>query len=129
MAFSAAQFEVHQALEQAERCVAATGQALLQGVPEQVHAATRELHDSAHALALALRGVDGGAALARAARERLVCVARDIAQQREALLRRSAAVERSLKTLVPQQNQSGTYAGALSRYAGRAVSRAVFRTF
>jgi chemotaxis regulatin CheY-phosphate phosphatase CheZ len=128
MAFTAAQFEVHLALDQAERCVAATGKALLQGLPERVHAATRELHDSAHALALALRGVEGGAALAQAARERLIRVARDIAQQREALLRRSAAVERSLQTLVPQQNQSSTYSGALGRYAARAASGAVFRS-
>lgn len=129
MAFTAALSEVHQALEQAERSVAATGAALLQGIPAQLEAATRELHDSAHALALVLRGVDGGAGLAEAARERLVRVARDIAQQREALLRRSAAVERSLQTLVPQQDQSSTYAGALGRYAARSASGGTFRTF
>jgi hypothetical protein len=76
-----------------------------------------------------LRGVDGGAALATAARDRLVRVASDISQQRQALLRRSAAVERSLQTLVPQQSQSSTYAGALGRYAGRAASASAFRTF
>lgn len=129
MPFTAAQAEVNAALTQAERSVAATGQALVHGIAEQVHAATRALHDSAHALALVLRGVDGGAALGEAARERLVRVARDIAQQREALLRRSATVERSLQSLVPQRSQSSTYAGALGRYAGRSASSAGFRSF
>lgn len=129
MAFIAAQREVHEALDQAERSVAATGKALVQGIAEQVHAAARELHDSAHALALVLRGADGGAALGEAARERLVCVARDIARQREALLRRSAVVERSLQTLVPQRSQSSTYADAIGRYAGRAAPSTGFRSF
>ena len=80
-------------------------------------------------LALALRGVDGGAALAQVVRDRLVSVARDIAMQREALLRRSAVVERSLQTLVPQQGQASTYAGALGRYGGRAAAASAFRRF
>lgn len=122
MAFTSAQSGVLHALERAEHSVAATGQALIQGVAEQVHAAALELHDSTHALALALRGVDASSALGQAARERLVRVARDIARQREALLRRSAVVERSLQTLVPQRSQSSTYTGALGRYAGRAAS-------
>ena len=129
MPFTAAQAEFDAALNLAERSVAATGQALVLGIAEQVHAATRELHDSAHALALVLRGVDGGAALGGAARERLVRVARDIAQQREALLRRSAVVERSLQSLVPQRGQSSTYAGALGRYAGRAASATAFGSY
>jgi len=128
MPFIQAQSEVHSALEQAERCVAATGQALLQGLPERVQSTTQELHDSAHALALVLRGVDGGAALASAVRERLIRVARDMAMQREALLRRSAAVERSLGSLMPQP-QAATYAGALGRYAGRSTASPAFRTF
>ena len=129
MAFIAAHSDIHHALAQAERSVAATGEALLQGLPEQVQLAARELHDSAHALALALRGVDGGAALAQVVRDRLVSVARDIAMQREALLRRSAVVERSLQTLVPQQGQASTYAGALGRYGGRAAAASAFRRF
>lgn len=128
MPFIQALADVHDALDQAERSVAATGAALLLGMPETVHAATRELHDSAHALALALRGVDSGASLREAAHERLVRVARDIAMQRQALLRRSAAVERSLQSLVPQA-QPPTYAGALGRYAGRGMSTAAFRPF
>jgi len=129
MPFIAVNPEVQSALEQAERSVAATGQALVLGEPDGVHAATRDLHDSAHALDLVLRGVDGSAALAASLRERLVRVAQGIAMQREALLRRSAVVERSLKSLMPQQTQSTTYAGALGRYAGRAASAQAFRTF
>lgn len=129
MPFIAVNPEVQSALEQAERSVAATGQALILGEPDGLHAATRDLHDSAHALALVLRGADGGAALAVSLRDRLVQVARGIAMQREALLRRSAAVERSLKSLMPQQAQSATYAGALGRYAGRAAASQAFRTF
>jgi hypothetical protein len=121
--------EIEEALAQAERSVAATGQALIEGVPEKVHAATRDLHDSAHALALVLRGVDGLSGMAEALRERLVRVARDIAMQREALLRRSAAVQQSLHSLVPQ-TRSDTYSGALSRYArGGAGKSAAFRSF
>lgn len=128
MPFTAAQSEVHAALDQAEHCVAAVSVALLQGSPEQVKATTRELHDCAHALALVLRGVDGSVVLAESARERLVIVAREIAMQREALLRRSAVVERSLKTLVPQQNRSSTYSDALGRYAGHGTSGSIFRS-
>ena len=129
MSFIKAEAEVHAALDQAERCVAATGAALLKGLPEQVQSATQELHDSAHALALVLRGAEGGTALlVGAVRERLVRVARDIAMQREALLRRSAMVERSLSSLVPQP-PAATYAGALGRYAGRAAASATFRSF
>ncbi len=129
MPFTAAQSEIHDALDWAERSVATTGRALEQGIADQVHAAARDLHDSAHALALVLRGVDGGAGLGEAARQRLVPVARDIARQREALLRRSAVVERALQTLVPQRSRSSTYATALGRYAGRAASRPGLRTF
>ncbi len=125
MAFIQAQSEVHHALDQAERSVAATSQALLEGNPEQVRAATCEMHDSAHALALMLRGVDNGAALRDAVRERLARVARDIAMQREALLRRSAAVDRSVQSLLPQ-SQPSTYGGALGRYAGRNMSGSAF---
>lgn len=128
MSFIAVHPEVQHALAQAEHSVAATGQALILGEPDGLHAATRELHDSAHALALVLRGVDGSAGLGVSLRERLVQVAQGISMQREALLRRSAAVERSLKSLMPQ-TQSATYAGALGRYAGRAASSQAFRTF
>ncbi|MEO8542360.1 MAG: hypothetical protein ABJA49_05420 [Betaproteobacteria bacterium] len=121
--------DIQQALAQAERSVVATGQALLKGVPEQVHAATRDLYDSAHALALVLRGIDGVSAMREALRERLVRVARDIAMQREALLRRSAAVEQSLHSLVPQ-TRSDTYSGALARYARGSTGKATtFRSF
>lgn len=119
--------DIEEALSQAERSVAATGKALVQGFPELVHAATRDLHDSAHALALALRGVDGLSTMAAPVRDRLVNVARDIAMQREALLRRSAAVEQSLHSLVPQ-TRADTYSGALSRYAGGGRA-AGFRSF
>lgn len=129
MSFIQPQTEVHAALDQAERCVAATGAALRDGFAEQVQAATQDLHDSAHTLALVLRGVEGGTALEiNPVRERLVRVARDLAMQREALLRRSAMVERSLHSLVPQP-QAATYAGALGRYAGRTASSAAFRSF
>lgn len=115
--------DIQEALSQAERSVAATGQALVQGIPELVHAATRDLHDSAHALALVLRGVDGVSAMAKPVRDRLVNVARDIAMQREALLRRSAAVQQSLQSLVPQ-TRADTYSGALSRYARGGAGKA-----
>ncbi len=121
--------DIQEALSQAEHSVAATGQALVQGIPERVHTATQDLHDSAHALALVLRGVDGLSNMAKPVRDRLVSVARDIAMQREALLRRSAAVEQSLQSLVPQ-TRADTYSGALSRYARSGASKtAGFRTF
>ncbi len=121
--------DIQEALSQAERSVAATGQALVQGIPEQVHAATRDLHDSAHALALVLRGVDAFSAMAEPVRIRLVHVARDLSMQREALLRRSAVVQQSLQSLVPQ-TRAETYSGALSRYArGGAGKTPAFRSF
>ena len=124
MSFIKAEAEVHAALDQAERCVAATGAALLKGLPEQVQSATQELHDSAHALTLALRTSDNAAAV----RDRLIRVARDVAMQREALLRRSAAVDRSVHSLLPQVQQT-TYAGDLGRYAARSLPRSAFGSF
>ena len=121
--------EILAALSQAERSVAATGQALVQGIPERVQAATQDLHDSAHALALVLRGVDHLSTMAEPVRDRLVCVARDIAMQREALLRRSAAVTQSLHSLVPQ-TRADTYSGALSRFARAGAGKmSAFRSF
>lgn len=128
MSFTSYQANLQLALAQAERSADAVGQALVQGVAQQLQSATRELHDSAHALALVLRGIDAAPALAAAVRERLVRVAQDIAMQREALLRRSAVVELSLRSLVPQ-SQPATYAGALGRYGGAAGKGAAFRTF
>ena len=121
--------EIQQALGQAERSVASTGEALVQGIPDLVHAATRDLHDSAHALALVLRGVDGLSTMAEPVRDRLIKVARDIAMQREALLRRSAMVEQSVQSLVPQ-TRTDTYSGALSRYARAGAGKTgSFRSF
>lgn len=118
--------EMALALEQAERSVAASGRALVAGDPQQLHAAALELQDSAHALALVLRGVDGASALGGAdTRQRLVRVARDLALQREALLRRSAVVEQSLHSLVPQ-TRAPTYGAALARYARGAGKLATF---
>lgn len=115
--------EIQAALSQAERSVAATRQALVHGIPERVHAAMQDLHDSAHALALVLRGVDRRSIMAEPVRDRLVLVARDIALQREALLRRSAVVAQSLHSLVPQ-TRADTYSGALSRYARGSAGKA-----
>ncbi len=129
MALFQARSEIHHALEQAERSVTASGQALLAGNPEQVQSAAGSLHASVLALALALRGVDDGATLVSELRHRLARVARAIAMQREALLRRTAAVDRSVQSLLPQP-QPNTYAGALGRYAGRNnMSGLAFRTF
>lgn len=142
MALIQAQSEMHSALDQAERSVAATGRALLTGDADQVRSATRDLHDSAHALARVLRGVDSQSALdahepsrgawpsqhrGRSVHDRLVQVARDISMQREALLRRSAVVDRAVQSLLPQL-QPSTYTGALGRYAGRALPGSAFRT-
>lgn len=128
MAFIRARAELHAALEQAERCVRVTGGALLAGDAERLRLATQDLHDSAHALALALRGLGGATEPLDGVRERLGQVARDIAQQRAALLRRAALVDRSLQSLLPQARPSGTYVDALERYAPTGVRAAVFRT-
>ncbi len=111
-----------QSLTQAEKCVSVVSQALIQGQADMVESATRELHDSVHALALVLRPLAPLSMLAPQTRDRLDAVAQAIAMQREALLRRSAAIDRSVLSLVPQ-TRTNTYAQALGRYA-RAPTRA-----
>ena len=111
----------------AERSAAAVAQALLSGSPDQVEAATRELQAAATDLSLALRGlVVGKTAHGRALQQRVRAVAQNIAIQREACLRRSAAVERSLHSIVPA-TRAATYAGAVSPYGRSGPSAGAFR--
>lgn len=111
----------------AERSAAAVAQALLSGSPDQVETATRELQSTATDLSVALRGlVVGRTAHGRALQMRVRAVAQNIAIQREACLRRCAAVERSLNSIVPA-TRAATYAGAVSPYGRSGTSAGAFR--
>ncbi len=112
----------------AERSAAAVAQALLSGSPDQVETATRELQSAATDLSVALRGLVVGKTTAhgRALQQRVRAVAQNIAIQREACLRRCAAVERSLNSIVPA-TRAATYAGAVSPYGRSGPSGGAFR--
>ncbi len=85
--------------------------ALLLGEPGAIESAARELQQASLSLSGLLQGRQAKAAQDRNFRQRLAKVAQGMAMQREALLRRSAVVERSLHSIVPA-SRSTTYGGA-----------------
>ncbi len=103
--------DIQSALSLAEFCARAVSQALLDGDPAAVEAASRDLHRSSLSLAGALQPRQGKLTQAPEVRERLATVVQNMAMHREALLRRSAMVERSLHSIVPATRKS-TYGGA-----------------
>ena len=124
------------ALLEAENCVGAVSQALLTGDPDGLESASRSLHDAALALSAMLQGQRGRAPTDAAFKKRLGQVLLNLGMQREALLRRSAMVERSLNSIVPATRAStygGTYAGATAgsarSYGHNAKQSGAFKLF
>ena len=108
--------ELQVTLSLAERCLTAVSQALLHGQPDLLEAASRDLHQAAHQLSGVLRGRSGQTALDQSFKSRLGAVARGMAMQREACVRRLAVVERSLHSVIPS-TRPATYAAAVGSYA------------
>ena len=127
MNHTSARTDVPALLALAERSATTVAQALLSGLPDQVETATRELQSAATDLSVALRGlVVGKTAHGRALQQRVRAVGQNIAIQREACLRRCAAVERSLNSIVPA-TRPATYAGAISPYGRSGPTVGAFR--
>lgn len=121
-------FQLPASLSLAEHCVAVVSQALLQGQPDRLEVAARELQDAARQLSAVLQGEQGKAALDQACRHRLAALAHGMAMHREACVRRLAVVERSLHSVIPSTRPS-TYAGAVGAYGRGGSWSGAFRAF
>ena len=108
-----------------ERCADALSQALLSGEPDAIESATRDLHQASLVLSGVLQGRQGKAAQHPDFKKRLGKVMQGMAMQREALLRRSAVVERSLHSIVPATRAS-TY-GGVAPYGHNARQSGAFK--
>ncbi len=118
--------DVESALAWAESCAGGVSQALLAGEPTAISSASSDLHQAALALASALQGVQGRSARTPAFKLRLGKVVRDMAMQREALLRRSAVAELALHSIVPATRAS-TYGGGGRSYGHNARQSGAFK--
>ena len=110
----------------AENCADAVSQALLAGDPAHIETTSRELQQAALALSGLLQGARGKRAMDTAFRQRLGHVLASLGMQREALLRRSAVVERSLHSIVPATRPS-IYAGSARSYGHNARQSGAFK--
>ena len=110
----------------AENCAGAVSKALLAGDPAGIEATSRDLQQAALALSGLLQGPRGKRTIDPAFRQRLGQVLASLGMQREALLRRSAVVERSLHSIVPA-TRSSTYAGSTRSYGHNAKQSGAFK--
>jgi hypothetical protein len=110
----------------AENCASAVSKALLAGDPAHIEATSRELQQAAIALAGLFQGPRSQRVTDPAFRQRLGRVLASLGMQREALLRRSAVVERSLHSIVPATRAS-TYAGSARSYGHNAKQSGAFK--
>ena len=114
------------ALSAAEHCAGVVSRALLQGEPAAIESATQELQQASLSLSYLLRTPGAALVLDRHFRQRLGKVVQNMAMQREALLRRTAVVERSLHSLVPA-TRAPTYAGGVAPYGHNARQSGAFK--
>ena len=117
---------VHAALTLAEECAGLVSQALLKGEPAAIESAAHGLHRASLSLSGLLQGHPAITVVDRDFRSRLGKVAQHMAMQREALLRRSAVVERSLHSLVPATRVT-TYAGGATPYGHQVRQSGAFK--
>ena len=124
------------ALLEAENCASAVSQALLAGDPDGLEAASRGLHQAALALSAMLQSQRGKPPADSDFKKRLGQVLLNLGMQREALLRRSAMVERSLNSIIPATRAStygstyaGTTAGSARSYGHNAKQSGAFKLF
>ena len=103
--------EILATLALTERCADAVSQALLRAEPDAIEAAARDLQQASRRLSGVLQGRFGKAAQSPGFTQRLGKLVQGMAMQREALLRRSAVVERALHSIVPA-TRAPTYGGA-----------------
>lgn len=97
----------------------AVAAAVENGQPLELEAASQSLRDTAVAFSAFMENIGGAAQAGPQLRARLKKLATHLSIQREALLRRSAVIERGLHALVPS-TQKATYApaGRASVYRG-----------
>lgn len=118
--------DIQATLALTELCAGAVSKALLNAEPDVIESAARDLHRVSLSLAGLLQSRHGTAAQAADFKQRLGQVLRDMALQREALLRRSAMVERSLHSIVPAARAT-TYAGGATPYGRNARQSGAFK--
>lgn len=102
--------------------------ALLAGAPDQTAVLSSDLHQVVQALNASLQTGAARASLDPRSRQRLRRLGQEMAQQREACLRRSAVVDRALQSLMPA-SQSATYGGGATPYGQQARRTGAFKLF
>ena len=118
--------EIGTCLARAEDSMLAVSHALVQGEPDLLEAASRELHQSAQSLSdvcLAAPGMPD-----KGLKQRLLAVAQGMALQREACVRRLAVVERALHGVIPATRPS-TYGTATGPYTRDGQQSGLLRGF
>ena len=108
--------QVETALQAAELSQQAVAKALLAGQPDLLEAAAAELQRAASALSDAVLQANGAIHLHAPLRLRVVTVARSLAMYREACLRRTAVVARSLQSILPGAPGAPTYGNSTGPY-------------
>ncbi len=110
----------------AEKRAQVLTEALLAGQADLVAVATQDLQQATMALSTSLQALQQRGRLEDPdLKHRLRSLGRNLAQQREACLRRSAVVERSLNSIVPSTRAS-TYAGGAGPYGRQARRSGAF---
>ncbi|MBL8335449.1 MAG: hypothetical protein JNM97_01635 [Rhodoferax sp.] len=100
--------------------------ALLAGAPDQTAVLSSDLHQVVQALNASLQTGAARASLDPRSRQRLRRLGQEMAQQREACLRRSAVVERSLNSIIPA-TRTTTYGGGATPYGASARRSGAFK--
>ena len=127
MVSSADNQQLLKVLAAAERCSQVLAAALLDGQPDRVAASAVDMQHATTALSGALQGAQrGGGKVGQALQQRLRRLGQELVLQREACLRRSAFVDRSLNSIIPA-SRSMTYCGSVtSPYGKQARSSGAF---
>lgn len=113
-------------LTAAEKQMQSLGDALLEGLPDRVASASSDLQQAVLALAGMVQSAQRSGALDSRFHLRLQRLGQSLAMQREACLRRSAVVDRSLASIIPS-SRTTTYGGGATPYGQQARRTGAFK--
>lgn len=119
-------YRIQDLLTLAEKRSKALSAALLAGEPDQVAVAASDVQQVAQVLSDQMQQAQQRASLDGNSALRLRRLGQDLVQQREACLRHSAVVDRSLSSLLPSSRTS-TYGGGSTPYGQQARRSGAFK--
>lgn len=118
--------QVETALRAAEITQQAVAKALLAGQPDLLQAASMDLQSAALVLSDAVTAASGAVGLPEPLRRRILAMARSLTMHRQACLRRGAAVERSLQSILPGATGPATYGSGNGPYGSKTRQSGAF---